>query len=143
MRKSLVSPFVVAVLALSAPALRAEPFWPDKARLYFIAPSDGAVISGKVEVKFGLSGAGVAPAGTEKPGVGHHHLLIDAGAPTSDDLNQPLPASAQIRHFGGGQTETLLDLPPGPHKLQLIFGDSHHVPHDPPLVSEVIGIEVK
>jgi hypothetical protein len=135
----------IAAVAFVLPAfdVRAEPYWPDAARVYFIAPANGAVVSGKVAVKFGLSGAGVAPAGTDKPGVGHHHILIDAATPKGDELNQPLPASTQIKHFGGGQTETLLELPPGRHKLQLILGDANHVPHDPPLVSEVIEIEVK
>jgi hypothetical protein len=134
---------IALAFALPGSALRAEPYWPDTARVYFIAPANGAVVDGKVQVKFGLSGAGVAPAGTDKHGVGHHHILIDADTPKGDELNQPLPASAHVKHFGGGQTETLLDLPPGRHKLQLILGDANHVPHDPPLVSEVIEIEVK
>ncbi len=136
---------LIAAVAFTLPAVasRAEPYWPEKARVYFIAPANAAVVSGKVEVKFGLSGVGVAPAGTDKPNVGHHHLLIDVETPRGDELMAPLPAGAQVKHFGGGQTETLLDLPPGRHKLQLILGDANHVPHDPPLVSDVIEIEVK
>lgn len=135
--------WMALVFALPASALRAEPYWPEKARVYFITPANGAVVNGKVEVKFGLSGVGVAPAGTDKAGVGHHHVLIDAETPKGDELNQPLPANAHVKHFGGGQTETLLDLPPGRHKLQLILADGNHIPHDPPLVSEIIEIEVK
>jgi len=131
-----------AVFALAGPA-RADSSWPANARLYFIEPANGAVIHGKVTVKFGLSGMGVAPAGVEKANTGHHHLLIDADAPTGDKLNQPLPVDAHTRHFGGGQTETVLDLPPGRHSLQLILGDASHIPHDPPLVSDRIEIEVK
>jgi hypothetical protein len=96
-----------------------------------------------VTVKFGLSGMGVAPAGVEKANTGHHHLLIDAEAPTGENLNQPMPADAHLRHFGGGQTETVLDLAPGRHSLQLILGDANHIPHDPPLESDKIEIEVK
>jgi hypothetical protein len=143
MQKNLARLIAAAAFVLPALALRAEPHWPDGARLYFIAPANGAVVSGKVEVKFGLKGAGVAPAGTDKHGVGHHHLLIDADTPQGDALSQPLPATTEIKHFGGGQTETVLDLPPGRHKLQLILGDANHIPHDPPLVSDVIEIEVK
>ncbi len=98
---------------------------------------------GKVTVKFGLSGLGVAPAGVEKPNTGHHHLLIDVDAPTGTTLAEPLPADAHVKHFGGGQTETTLELPPGRHTLQLIVGDANHIPHDPPLESEKIAIEVK
>lgn len=141
MRKILFAAAFVVLSAVSG--AHAENFWPADAKVYFIAPEDGAKISGKTTVKFGLVGLGVAPAGVEKPKTGHHHLLIDVDAPTGAELNAPLPVDAQHRHFGGGQTETVLDLPPGKHTLQLIFGDQNHIPHDPPLVSEKIAIEVK
>ena len=134
---------VGAVFLSLSGAARAESPWPANARVYFIAPTNGAVVTGKVTVKFGLSGMGVAPAGVEKANTGHHHLLIDAEAPTGESLNQPMPADAHLRHFGGGQTETVLDLPPGRHSLQLILGDANHIPHDPPLESDRIEIEVK
>ncbi len=131
-----------AMMGLSGSA-RAESPWPANARVYFIAPSNGETVTGKVTVKFGLSGIGVAPAGVEKANTGHHHLLIDTDAPTGDKLNLPLPVDAHVRHFGGGQTETVLELPPGHHTLQLIVGDANHVPHDPPLESDKIEIDVK
>ncbi|HUO55530.1 MAG TPA: DUF4399 domain-containing protein [Rhodoblastus sp.] len=142
MRKIVASVFSLALLGLPVAAL-AESHWPANARVYFIEPANGAVIDGKVAVKFGLSGLGVAPAGCDKPNTGHHHLLIDAAAPTGDQLNQPLPSNANVRHFGGGQTEAVLDLPHGKHSLQLILGDANHIPHDPPLESDKIEIEVK
>ncbi len=142
MRKIVFGAFALAWLGLSGAAI-AQSHWPATARLYFIEPANGAVVHGKVMVKFGLSGMGVAPAGVDKPNTGHHHLLIDIDAPKGAALNQPLPSNAHVRHFGGGQTETALDLPPGKHSLQLIMGDAMHVPHDPPLESEKIEIEVK
>jgi hypothetical protein len=123
-------------------ALAASP-WPSNARVYFIEPADGAVVTGKVTVKFGLTGLGVAPAGVEKTNTGHHHLLVDRDAPTGAKLDEPLPVDAHLRHFGGGQTETVLDLPPGRHTLQLIVGDANHIPHDPPLTSQKIEIDAK
>jgi hypothetical protein len=54
-----------------------------------------------------------------------------------------LPVDAHLRHFGGGQTETVLDLPPGRHTLQLIVADANHIPHNPPLTSQKIEINVK
>lgn len=143
MQRIFASLISAAALAVSAQSLHAEPYWPSSVRIYFIAPANGAVVDKSFEVKFGLSGAGVAPAGVDKAGVGHHHLLIDTEAPKGDELNQPLPASPQIKHFGGGQTETRLELPPGRHKLQLILGDGNHIPHDPPVISDPIEIEVK
>ncbi|MEO1621303.1 MAG: DUF4399 domain-containing protein [Cyanobacteria bacterium J06632_3] len=108
---------------------------------YLIAPSDGQTVPQEFTVKFGLSGMGVAPAGVDKEGTGHHHLLIDVAE--LPDLTQPLPATANIRHFGGGQTETTIELSPGEHTLQLLLGNYTHVPHDNPVLSDKIQITVE
>jgi hypothetical protein len=113
---------------------------PDGASLYFISPGDGAEVGATFIVKFGLSGMGVAPAGVDSPNTGHHHLLIDH--PGQPAANQPLPATEQVRHFGGGQTEVELTLAPGTHRLQLLLGNYLHIPHDPPVSSAVITITV-
>jgi hypothetical protein len=123
----------------AAPVPRAKA--PAGAELYFIAPADGATLHGEFTVRFGLKGMGVAPAGTIKENTGHHHLLIDVKELPPGD--QPLANDAQHKHFGGGQTETALTLPPGDHTLQLILGDAAHVPFDPPLVSKTIRVHVK
>ena len=114
---------------------------PTGAEAYLIAPRDGAVVSSPVRVQFGLRGMDVAPAGTDKAQTGHHHLLIDLEA--LPDLNQPIPADANHKHFGGGQTEVSIELEPGQHSLQLLLGDMVHIPHDPPIVSEKITITVR
>ena len=113
---------------------------PEGARIYFIGIADGDEVSSPFLVRFGLSGMGVAPAGIEKPETGHHHLLIDTEL---TDLSLPIPADDTHRHFGGGQTEVSLDLPPGNHTLQLVLADHLHVPHEPPVVSERITITLK
>ena len=110
------------------------------ARVYIIAPSSGEAVASPVKVQFGLSGMGVAPAGVPVEKTGHHHLLIDTGLPP---LDVAIPSDARHRHFGGGQTEVTLELDPGPHTLQLLFADHRHVPHDPPVVSEVVTITVR
>ena len=113
---------------------------PTGAKVYFIEPKDGATISGPVVIKFGLVGMGVAPAGAEKADTGHHHLLIDQA------LASPLaaiPADDRHRHFGMGQTETVITMAPGRHTLQLVLGDHQHIPHNPLIASDVITIEVK
>lgn len=115
---------------------------PEGAKVYFITPQNGDVVSGKVMVKFGLAGMGVAPAGVKKDNTGHHHILINTDA-SSVDMSMPLPATDKVKHFGGGQTETVLDLPAGKHTLQLVLGNYAHVPHDKPVVSEKISIMVK
>jgi hypothetical protein len=113
---------------------------PAGAMAYIISPADGETVSSPVRVLFGLKGAGVVPAGIEREGAGHHHLLIDAAVP---DLDSPVPSDINHRHFGGGQTEVEIELAPGTHTLQLLLGDEMHVPHDPPILSEQITIEVR
>lgn len=114
---------------------------PDKARAYIVSPTDGSVVKSPVTIIFGLEGMGIAPAGVENDQTGHHHLLIDTD-PGILDLNSPLPATDQIVHFGGGQTQVTMKLPAGTHTLQLLLGDWSHVPHDPPVLSDPISITV-
>lgn len=128
-----VALLVASIAATAAPV-------PEGAQVYIITPDDGAVISGPVTVRFGLRGMGVAPAGIDRAGTGHHHLLIDVDA--LPPLDQPLPATERILHFGGGQTEVTLRLAPGAHTLRLVLGDYAHKPHEPPVVSDLIHITV-
>jgi hypothetical protein len=133
---------VTAALALAATVVSAQDRMasPADAQVYIISPKDGAKVSSPVTVQFGLKGMGIAPAGVKIENTGHHHLLIDTDAPT--DLSQPLPASEKVVHFGKGQTETQVKLTPGKHTLQLLLGDSTHVPHNPPVISKKITITV-
>lgn len=119
--------------ALSKPA-------PKGASVYIITPEDGAIVSSPVRVAFGLSGMGVAPAGVDQEGTGHHHLLIDT---TLENYQLPVPTTPQHLHFGGGQTEVEIELTPGEHTLQLVLGDYLHIPHDPPIVSPTVRITVE
>jgi hypothetical protein len=105
---------------------------PAGAEVYFITPRDGEEISGPLTVRFGLRGMGVAPAGVEMKNTGHHHLLVDAKLPP---MGENIPNDDNYRHFGVGQTEVTITLPPGRHTLQLLFADHNHIPHDPPVMS--------
>jgi hypothetical protein len=132
---------LVAVTALSVTVASAETPSPPGAAVYFINLKDGDTVTSPFKVQFGLTGMGIAPAGSQSSNTGHHHLLIDAQL-SSDQMKQPIPADAQHRHFGGGQTEVILMLPPGQHSLQLVLGDGAHMPHEPPVVSPVINVTV-
>lgn len=112
---------------------------PAGAKVYFVHPKNGDYVKPDVVVRFGLVNMGVAPAGVAKANTGHHHLLIDADEPK---LDQPIPNDPNHLHFGAGQTEARVTLPLGTHRLQLLLGDENHVPHDPPVVSEVITVTV-
>ncbi len=119
----------------------------EDASVYVVNIEDGATVTSPVTVIFGLRGKGVAPAGVEKEGTGHHHILLDRvpyGEATDDGemLEFGIPADDNHIHFGGGQTEVTLDLEPGEHTIQLLLGDHFHVPHDPAVVSEVVTFTV-
>lgn len=114
---------------------------PADAYVYFIWPQDGATIKGAFWARFGLRNMGVTQAGSTAANAGHHHLLIDVKEPLA--LNEPIPQDKNHLHFGAGQTEARLELPPGKHSLQLVLGDAKHYPFDPPVVSKKITVTVR
>ena len=114
---------------------------PPGALVSFANLSDGDVVPPVFTVKFAIEGMAIAPAGTQSEFTGHHHLLIDVDE--LPDMNLPLPATENIRHFGKGQTEVELQLPEGKHTLQLLLGDYAHIPHQPPVMSKKITITVQ
>jgi len=133
---------LAVALTLPALALAQQTPAPDGAEVYFIAPADGTTVSSPVNIRFGLRGMGIAPAGAEWDKTGHHHLLINID-PSDIAMDESLPATDHIRHFGGGQTEAVLDLPAGTHTLRLLLGDYTHTPHDPPIMSDPITVTVQ
>lgn len=136
---TLLSALLVAPLSALAQDMSSDA--PDNAEVYFVEPTDGATVEGTFKVVFGLRNMGVAPAGIEQDNTGHHHLLINTDMPS--DMSKPLPATDQVKHFGGGQTEAEVTLPPGEHTLQLLLGNYAHVPHSPAVASEKITITVE
>lgn len=131
--------FILVACAFSVPAQQRTPA-PADAELYFISPGDGATVSSPVSVRFGLKGMGVAPAGVQADNTGHHHLLVNTALPA---LSFPIINDENHLHFGGGQTEVTLELPPGEHTLQLLLGDFAHIPHEPAVMSEQITVTVE
>lgn len=115
---------------------------PADAKVFFVNLKDGETVTSPVAIRFGLTGMSIAPAGTETPNTGHHHLLIDAEPLTGDALNEAIPMDEHHVHYGKGQTEASVTLPPGKHTLQLVLGDWSHIPHKPPVMSERITVNV-
>jgi hypothetical protein len=131
--------FVAVVACFSLSSVAEVSSSPEGAKLYIVSPENGAVVESPVVVRFGLTGMGVAPAGVDKANTGHHHLLIN-----KDELPEMgKPMGSDVKHFGGGQTETTVELAPGEHTLQLILGNHLHIPHDPVVISDKIAITVK
>ncbi len=139
--KTLKTSIALAALIIGGAAVAGESPAPKNAYLYIGWPNDGEVVrKNNFRVWFGLRKMGIAPAGTEKPKTGHHHLIVDAPLPPMDE---EIPADKNHLHFGKGQTETRITLPSGTHTLQLLLGDLDHVPHNPPVVSQKKTITVK
>ncbi|WP_419912190.1 DUF4399 domain-containing protein [Hoeflea sp.] len=138
---------IAAALVLSGAAFAGETPSAEGAKVYFINLKDGDTVTSPVLIRFGLSGMGIAPAGTELPNTGHHHLFVDRpplgqGEEGADELLYSIPADENHVHYGAGQTEAQVELSPGTHTLQLVLGDMNHIPHDKPVTSEVITITV-
>jgi hypothetical protein len=139
--KMMNTSIALAALIIGGAAVAGESPAPKNAYLYIGWPNDGEVVrKNNFRVWFGLRNMGVAPAGTEKPMTGHHHLIVDAPLPPMDE---EIPADKNHLHFGKGQTETRITLPSGTHTLQLLLGDLDHLPHNPPMVSQKKTITVK
>jgi hypothetical protein len=115
---------------------------PADAKVYFINIKDGDTVTSPVTIRFGRSGMGIAPAGTEVENTGHHHLIIDEKM-EGEAMNEAIPVDEHHMHFGKGQTEATVTLPKGKHTLQLVLGDWSHVPHKSPVMSDVITVNVE
>jgi uncharacterized protein DUF4399 len=131
-----------ALVCVAGSPASAQTASPAGAKVYIINLKDGSKVKSPFLVQFGLTGMGVAPAGVEKPNTGHHHLLIDTSL-TAEELKGAIPADDKHKHFGAGQTETMVTLPKGKHTLQLVFADWSHIPHAPPVMSKSITITVR
>jgi hypothetical protein len=141
MRYPLYLASLVLALAMLSPAQAQRTPAPENAMVYIVWPPDGAVIDGgRFWLRMGLRNMGVAPKGVKMPNVGHHHVLIDTELPAMD---QQIPNDRNHVHFGAGETEARIELPPGKHTLQLLLGDENHIPHQPPIQSNKITVTVR
>jgi hypothetical protein len=122
------------------PVALAQTEAPSDALLYIIWPNDGQKIKGAFWCRFGLRNMGIARAGDRTPNAGHHHLFVDV-----DEEIQPgavIPSDKNHIHFGAGQSEARIELPPGRHTLQLVLGDAAHKVFSPAVVSQKITVTV-
>ncbi len=138
-RSIVISFFALILFERLALAIGGPTPSPPGAEVYFIGLKDGDTIPTKSTIHFGLRGMGVAPAGSDRANSGHHHLIIDAPTPP---LDAEIPNDFQHLHFGAGQTEAKITLPPGRHRLRLLFADANHLAHNPPVYSEEINVIV-
>jgi len=139
-RATLASLLLGASMLASAADVPRTPA-PKGAEVFIVSPKDGATVDKTFTVKFGMEGLKLAPATSQDPGTGHHHLLIDQKE--LPDASVPIPATDTVIHYGKAQTETELTLTPGKHTLQLVAGDKLHMQFNPTVASKVITVNVK
>ncbi|MCA1322925.1 DUF4399 domain-containing protein [Herbaspirillum sp. alder98] len=120
--------------ALLSPAAQAA----DKS-VSILEPKDGATVSSPFKVKFGVSGMTVHPANEIIAGTGHHHLLINQG-PIKEGAS--IPMDDTHLHYGKGQTEADVTLPPGRYKLTAQFANGVHQSYGPAM-AKTINVTVK
>lgn len=116
---------------------------PPDAKVFIVNLKDGDTVTSPFKVEFGISGMTIAKAGTTDPNTGHHHLFVDVIFNPADAAKPIPPNDVHHMHFGGGQTEATVTLPPGKHTLQLVLADGKHVPHNPPVFSQPITVTVQ
>jgi len=131
---------VLAAAAMIPAAALAQSTAPGDALLYIIWPNDGQRIKGAFWCRFGLRNMGIARAGDKTPNAGHHHLFVDLNEEIK--AGEVIPSDKNHIHFGAGQSEARVELPPGRHTLQLVLGDAEHKIFNPPLVSKKVTVTV-
>jgi hypothetical protein len=94
-------------------------------RVFFVEPTHQTEVSSPVTLKFGAANFTVeAAGGAIQPGHGHLHVMVDTDCISA---GQGIPQDETHLHFGKGQLETQLELPPGEHTLCLQAADGNHV----------------
>nr|WP_202414337.1 DUF4399 domain-containing protein [Duganella flavida] len=121
------SVLAAALMTLSAAAFAQQ-------SVSFVEPANGATVSSPFKVKFAVSGMDVKPAGDMTANTGHHHLLVNA---TPIKAGEVIPADEKHIHFGKGQTETELTLPPGNYTLTMQFANGLHQAYGPGMNKEI------
>lgn len=112
-----------------------------KQRVFFVEPQDDANVPQEFKVVMGVEGMTVKPLGDMSPDTGHHHLLINAENVNTGDI-VPVDKPEVYKHFGKGQTETMVKLAPGKYKLTLQFADGAHRSYGKPMRA-TISVTVK
>lgn len=133
--RSLSLTSIGAAIALAACASTPLP----QSSVALLAPANNAVVTSPFKVRFGVTGMTVAPAGEVVANSGHHHLLINQDAIPA---GQSVPFTPQSLHFGKGQTEAEVTLPPGTYKLTAQFANGAHQSYGDAM-SQTITVTVK
>ena len=128
----LATPLLLPGCTLMNPAAPAQ-------AVSLLEPVNGATLSSPFKVRFGIRGMAVAPAGDIVANSGHHHLVINGGAVPA---GESVPFTERHQHFGKGQTEAEVKLPPGVYMLTAQFANGAHQSYGQAM-SQTIKVTVK
>ena len=107
---------------------------PQESRVYFENISDGDSLTSPINIGFGIRGYKVGPAVNVGEGMGHHHLLINRHSIAEGVV---IPNDNNHIHFGGGETQTELNLSPGSYVITLQFADGLHKSYEEKMSASV------
>jgi hypothetical protein len=114
------------------------------AKVMFIEPKNGAIVSSPVHMKFGSSGTTISPVPPgdvkeARPGMTHYHVGVGVSClPAGKNIVKGSPSWV---HFGDGKDEIDMQLTPGRHRLALQLGDDLH--NTLPGACQMITVTVK
>ena len=95
----------------------------EESRVYFENISDGDSLTSPINIGFGIREYKVGPAGNVGEGMGHHHLLMSRNSIAEGVV---IPNNNNHIRFGGGETQTELNLSPVSYLITLQFADGLH-----------------
>jgi hypothetical protein len=145
--KQLVLPVLVMVAGFGVfvsaqakkPAMKAS-----GAKVMFLEPKNGAIVTSPVHMKFGSSGTTISPVPPgdvkeARPGMSHYHVGVGVSclAPGKNIIK----GTPSWVHFGDGKDEIDMQLTPGRHRLALQLGDDLH--NTLPGACQMITVTVK
>ena len=95
------------------------------ARVFFVAPEEGATVGTSVDLVFGAENFVIEPVGEGAihEGAGHHHVGIDAECLPVGEI---IPEAAPWVHFGDASATINMQFEPGEHTVCLQIGDGEH-----------------
>lgn len=113
---------------------------PVDAQLTFISPKNQARVESPVMIQVQMDGMPQALVNKKGQAMTAIYLMVNQSMPA---LNQSLPINEDgVYVIKPNLKSTELVLTPGQHRLQMIAVDQWYRPHIPPLISEIITINV-
>ncbi len=119
-----------------------EPIAQSSKRVFFVNLKNGDKVTSPLEVVFGVEGMSVRKAleDLNDKTSGHHHILMDHPQGYIQE-GHVIPMDDKHIHYGGAQTQGVINLSPGKHTLSLQFADGAHLSYGKAM-SATISVEV-